>query len=223
MKILFKLVSRSRPQYFFKTLDNIHAMVADKDNYHVACTLDIDDDTMNNEEVKQKLSSYPNTTHIWGYSKSKIDAFNRDIEHFTEWDILIAVSDDMEFIVYGFDNLVREAFQYNAPDLDALMHFPDNDAKIAVPVLYIAGHKYFQRDLWIYNPIYWSVFPDNESMEVAILRKKYFYMGIQILNHLNRAYGHLPRDPMFNKQQDMWGHDERLFNIRKANNFGLIC
>lgn len=222
MKILFKFPSRSRPERFFKTLDNLHSMIVDKDNYHIACTLDEDDYTMNNQEVLARIHGYAHTTAMWGRSKSKIDAFNRDILEIDGWDIVVAVSDDMHFTVLGFDNLIREGFKSNAPDLDALLHYPDQDAKHIIPVLYIAGRKYFNRDLFIYNPIYESLFCDNESMEVALLRKRYFFMGLRILNHLNPAYGHLPRDAQFDKQQGLWGKDERTYHIRKANNFGLI-
>lgn len=220
MKILFKFPSRSRPQRFFETLDNIHSMAANKELYRVVCTLDLDDTTMNNQEVINKISEYPNTIAMYGRSKSKIDAFNRDMEALTEWDILVAVSDDMKFIIYGFDDIIREGFRCCAPEMDGLAHFMDQDAKHIIPVLYIAGRRYFERDLFIYNPIYWSLFCDNESMEIAKIRNKYHFMGIQIINHLNPAYGHLPRDEQFNKQQDMWGHDEMIFNRRKATNFG---
>jgi hypothetical protein len=222
MKILFKFPSRSRPERFFKTLDNLHAMIVDKDNFHIACTLDLDDHVMNNLEVRARIDTYSNTTAMWGGSKSKIDAFNRDILEIDGWDICVAVSDDMIFTVAGFDNLIREGFRSNAPDLDAVLHYPDQDARHIIPVLYIAGRRYFNRDLYIYNPIYESLFCDNESMEVAVKRNKYFFMGLRILNHLNPAYGHLPRDAQFDRQQNMWGRDERIFNIRKANNFGLI-
>lgn len=223
MKILFKLVSRSRPERFFNTLNNLHQMIADPANCSILCTLDEDDGSMNNKEVRERISAYAYTQAVWGKSISKIHAFNRDIfdiEGFN-WDIIIAVSDDMLFTVYGFDNLIRDGFRGNAPDMDALLHYPDNDAKHIIPVLYVAGRKYYNRDLFIYNPIYESLFCDNESKEVAEIRGKYFYMGIQILNHLNPAYGHLPRDAQFDRQQSLWGRDERTFNIRKANNFGL--
>jgi len=220
MKILFKLISRSRPERFFKTLDNLHSMIADKENFHIVCTLDTDDSTMNNEEVKARINTYAYTTAMWGISHSKIHAFNRDMEDITGWDICVAVSDDMLFTVFGFDYLIREWFNHNAPDTDGLFHALDNDAKMAVPVLYIAGRKYFERDLFIYNPIYWSVFCDNESADIAKIRGKYFYTGIQILNHLNPAYGHLPRDEQFDRQQNMWAHDEKIYYRRKATNFG---
>ncbi len=221
MKILYKLISRSRPERFFKTLENLHQMIADKDNFHIVCTLDSDDPTMNNDEVRAKIDSYSNTTAIWGISRSKIDAFNRDMLDITGWDIVVAVSDDMIFTVYGFDQIIREGFRCNAPELDALLHYPDQDAQHIIPVLYIAGRKYFNRDLFIYNPIYESLFCDNESKEVAELRRKYFYMGIRIVHHLNPAYGHLPRDEQFDRQQNLWGRDEKVYNIRKENNFGF--
>lgn len=221
MKILFKFPSRSRPERFFTTLDNLHQMIADKENFHIVCTLDEDDYSMNNQEVRSRLSSYVNTTAMYGYSKSKIEAFNRDMLEIDGWDICVAVSDDMMFTVVGFDNIIREGFRCNASDLDALLHYPDQDAKHVIPVLYIAGRKYFNRDLYIYNPIYKSLFCDNESMEVAKIRLKYLFMGIRILNHLNPAYGHLPRDDQFNRQQEMWGYDEKIYNRRLANNFGF--
>lgn len=222
MKILFKLVSRSRPERFFKTLMNITRMIADDRNYSIMCTLDEDDESMNNSEVRTRIQEFPHAFVIWGKSYSKIHAFNRDLIEVDGFDILVAVSDDMEFIVYGFDNLIREGFQFNAPDLDALLHYPDQDAKHIIPVLYIAGRKYFNRDLYIYNPVYESLFCDNESKDVAELRGKYFYMGIQIINHLNPAYGHLPRDAQFDRQQSFWGRDEKIYMIRKINNFGLL-
>ncbi len=221
MKNTFKYPSRSRPERFFKTLDNLHAMIVDKDNFHIACTLDENDETMNNQEVRTRLSEYPHTTPMWGRSYSKIHAFNRDMLEISGWDIVVAVSDDFQFTVYGFDNLIREGFRSNAPDLDMLGHWPDNDAKHIIPIMYVAGRKYFNRDLYIYNPIYESLFCDNETADIAKIRGKYFYMGIQLLNHLNPAYGHLPRDSQFDRQQALWGKDERTYLIRKANNFGF--
>src|SRR5207247_2018888 len=77
--ILCKFPSRMRVQRFFETLDNMHSMIADKENFHIVCTLDLDDTTMNTEEIKAKIAMYPNTSAMWGYSKTKIDAFNRDM------------------------------------------------------------------------------------------------------------------------------------------------
>ena len=48
---LFKFPSRGRPDRFFTSLDSIVNNVSDVDYYHVACTLDLDDETMNNPDV----------------------------------------------------------------------------------------------------------------------------------------------------------------------------
>lgn len=227
MNILFKYPSRGRPDRFFDGLDSIVNNIDQKDKYCISCNLDLDDDTMRGDAFIERVDKYKNIHLSYGYSQSKIDAFNRDIfDAYTingkfDWDILIGMSDDMRFIVYGFDQLIREGFRINAPDTDMLLHYSDQDARHAVPVLYVAGKKYYERDGYIYHPSYRSLFCDNESMEVAIMRDKYRYMGIQIVNHLNPAYGHLPRDAMFNKQQDDWGRDEANFIERRRHKFFL--
>lgn len=220
MKILFKFPSRSRPDRFFETMDSIVNNLSDKVNFQILATLDTDDATMHNPAVEERIMRYPNTSIAWGLSTSKIEAFNRDIP-LEGYDILVAVSDDMRFIAYGFDQLIREGFRCNVPDFDGLLHYPDNDAKDIIPVLYVAGRPYFLRDKCIYHPAYRSLFCDNESMKVAQMRRKYFYMGIQIINHLNPAYGHLPRDIQFDMQQALWNVDEKTYKEREANNFYL--
>lgn len=220
MNILFKYASRGRPGRFFDGMDSIVNNLGIKDKYHISCTLDSDDTVMNNEEVIRKIFSYSNVSISWGVSLSKIDAFNRDMPDYP-WDICIAMSDDLRFIVYGFDELVREWYRCNAPDTDGLCHALDNDAKLAVPVLYISGKKYYERDGYIYHPSYKSLFSDNDSMCMAMHRGKYFFTGVQIINHLNPAYGHLPRDEMFNRQQDDWAADELNFIERRKRKFDL--
>lgn len=220
MKILFKYPSRSRPDRFFTGLDNIISMVANKNDYHILCTLDEDDPTMNNDTVKERLQSYSNTSVAWGLSKSKVDAFNRDMPN-EGYDILVGMSDDMKFIAYGFDELFREGFRINAPDFDGYMHYPDQDAKHMLATLYVGGRTFYQRFGYIYHPSYLSVFCDNETQDVAQILGKYHYLGIPLVHHLNPAYGHLPRDEMFNRQQDMWNTDEANYHKRKLKYFDL--
>ncbi len=86
-KILYKYPSRNRPSRFFEGLDTITNLTADKDYYHVACTLDLDDYSMNNSDVIEKIESYPNVSIQWGSSKSKIDAVNRSMPAPAAWDL----------------------------------------------------------------------------------------------------------------------------------------
>lgn len=207
---LFKFPSRGRPERFFKSLDSIVNNISDKDYYHIACTLDEDDATMNNQEVIDRINSYEHTSIQWGVSTSKIHAVNRSMPDI-EWDILFNHSDDMIFTVHGFDVSVGVDMMTHFPDFDGLLHYPDQDAKEALATMYIAGKNFYNKFNFIYDPRFLSLWCDNLVQDVAIHLGKYKYCGYQINLHLNPAYGHLERDEMFDIQQGHWGHDEALY------------
>jgi hypothetical protein len=224
MKILIKYPSRSRPERFFEGLDSITKLVADKDNYFIACTLDEDDTTMNNPDVLGRIAGYPNARCFVGKSANKIDAINRDLAELEleyDWDILACMSDDMRFIAYGWDQLIREGFQHNVPDLDGFLHYPDSTARNMLCTMSIMGRKYYERFGYIYHPSYQSLWCDNEAMEVAQMLGKYWYMGIQLFDHLHPAYNLAPWDEQYTRQQGLWGVDEANYIERKRHNFYL--
>ncbi len=221
--ILFKFPSRGRPEKFFIALDSIVNNIVCDFAYHISCTLDEDDKAMNNDEVRQTLSTYKNLSIGWGKSTSKVDAINRDMPEI-DWDILVNFSDDMLFNFYGFDEVIRQEMMQNFPDTDGYLHFPERDSMAALCVLTICGRKYYDRFGYIYNPEYKSLFCDNEQMEVAKILGKYIYLPYMIFEHRNPAYAHYneERDAMFNNQQQIgWTIDQQTFNRRKAINFGL--
>lgn len=218
---LFKYPSRGRPERFFKSLDSIVNNVSDVDYYHVACTLDLSDETMNNTEVINRIKEYKNVSIQWGESNSKIHAVNRSMPDIP-FDILINMSDDMEFNIFGFDVMIGVDMLAHFPDMDGLLHYPDQDAKEFLATMYIAGRKWWEfRGKNIYHPSYRSLWCDNEEMLVAQMLNKYKYCGYQINVHNNPAYGHLPKDDLFNRQQSDWNDDEKNFYERKARNFDL--
>ncbi len=225
VKILFKYPSRSRPERFFEGMDSIYKNLSDKNNFAVLATFDSDDDSMNNEDVKRRFYEYPNAEPVYGKSISKIHAINRDMDRHpmaNDFDILVCMSDDMRFNTFGFDDMMRVDMNYLLPDFDGILHYPDQDAKSALATLYVAGRKWWEfRGKHIYQPSYKSLWCDNEEQEVAKMLNKYRYPGYNICLHLNPAYGHLPRDPLFNEQQGHWGEDEMNYNERKARNFYL--
>lgn len=76
-KILYKFASRNRPEKFFKAVDNIIEM-SRSDDYMIMATLDIDDPTMANAVVRDKINSYGSKLKAYyGTSKSKVDAINK--------------------------------------------------------------------------------------------------------------------------------------------------
>ena len=216
-KILFKYPSRGRKKQFLEGMDSIVRNLRDKKNYQILVSADVDD-----PEMRGINEAYPNSIIFYGESKSKIEAINRDIV-FAEpdWDIIICMSDDMRFIFYGFDDLIRQEFEDG--DFDKLVHIPDNDAKQFLATMYIAGRMYYERFGYIYYPEYKSLFADNEAQEVAMKLSKYKYLDIPgLIFHANPAYGHQPKDAMFIEQQEIgWTVDKETYERRKQINFGL--
>lgn len=217
MRIMYKFASRSRPDALFKALDNIQKF-AKHDDYFILITADLDDVSMTNKEVNARVQQYKNTAILYGTSKSKIDAINRDMALYTDWDILINMSDDMEFIRHGFD--LQIISDYNSlPGGDVLMHYPDQKAGFAMITMAIMDRKYYNRDGYIYNPAYKSLWCDNEQMEVAQIRKRYKFFKSRLFNHNNPMHGLSPKDELHLKTLADHKEDKATFLKRKADNF----
>lgn len=225
-KILIKYPSRQRPERFFDGMESIYNNLYNTENFCVLVTADYDDTTMFNEETKNRILGYKNAHVIYGKSTSKVDAINRDMnilpEPMKDWDILVVMSDDMRFTFFGWDEIVRNEFSDN--NFDKLIHFPENDAKEALAVMYIAGRVYYDRFAYIYHPEYKSLFCDNEVMEVSKILGTYQYVNFPgLFVHLNPAYGYIPKDEMFIKQQEIgWTIDQQTFIERKQRNFDIV-
>lgn len=228
MHILFKYASRSRPERFLEGLHNLIDMTSDKDNYTVFCCLDRDDrsmfsDNFPTQRLQRELllheEKFRHCIFDFGYSKSKIDAINRTIPTYINWDILVNFSDDMRFLVFGYDQLIREGVRCNGPDI--FLHYPDSTAKHMLPTMSIMDKAYYNRDNYVYFSGYSSLWCDNEAMEVAQLRGRYIYTGQQIYDHYHPAYGHVPWDEQYSRQQTFWNEDELMYIYRKSKNFYL--
>ncbi len=225
LKLLFKFPCRGRRTVFFESLDSLNDNIRDRNNYHIALTLDVDDEILNNEEVIKRLYEYENVSIQWGHSKSKIEAINRDFPDY-DWDVVICWSNDMFLTFFGADDVMRDSMYniINNHGDDFLLHLPDLDAKEWLNVLYIASKKYYDRFGYIYHPSYLSLWCDNESMDVAKMLGKYHYVGIpNLFIHKNPAYSHhkVDRDELFNIQQGFWEVDELNYKKRKELNFDL--
>lgn len=225
-KILFKFPSRSRPDKFFKGLDNIINNLYDKENYTIAVTLDTDDDTMYNREVLTRLKPYIDTNKvipIFGTSTSKIHAINRDMEKFNDWNIVVVMSDDMEFQIKGFDNSIREKFSIHFPDTNGNLHFNDGFVGSRVSTMTIMGKMFFEAhyNKQIYNPEYFSLFCDEEYTIVANKLNKMQYFPEIIFKHNHPINIGTGQDELLKKTEGYWETDKNTFLRRQAANFYL--
>jgi len=225
-KIIFKYPSRSRPKKFFIGLDNIINNLADKENYLIAVTLDTDDLTMYNRDVLTKFKHYIDNhkvVPVFGTSTSKIHAINRDMEKFDDWAIVVVFSDDMEFQVKGFDNIIREKLSIHFPDTNGNLHFNDGFVGSRVSTMTIMGKMFFDSyyNKHIYNPEYFSLFCDEEYTLVANKLNKMSYFSEIIFKHNHPVNIGVGYDDLLKKTESYWETDKNTFLRRQAANFYL--
>ena len=197
MRILYKFPSRERPDKFFACLDNITSLARHND-YLILCSFDLDDETMCNSEVRDKIAQYPKVITYWGTSKNKIDAVNRDLCFAPPFDILCVHSDDMWFIKEGFDLDIIEAFR----DFKGLVHFPDQQAGAKLITYPIMHREYYEIDGYIYRPCFDSVYADNYQQHIAKKRDKYKFINEKILEHRHSIWGFGKPDNLLKKTED---------------------
>jgi hypothetical protein len=228
MRICYKFASRSRPDKFFKTLDNIIAK-AKHDDYFIIGSFDIDDKTMHRSAILDLILKYDKLFPRWGIPNGKINAINRDmplapVSLDSSWDILIVPSDDVEFIYDGFDLQIISDMQAAFPDGDCCLHYHDGTKNgsriITVPVM---DRKFFNRFGYIYYPEYKTWYADDELTEVAKLLKRYAFCSSLLFKHHYWRFEDTAPDELniINDSADLTIVDRNLFLERQKNKFYL--
>ena len=231
MEILIKIPTRGRPEQFFSMIDLYMKYLTNKDKTSFLITIDEDDETMNNEMVKEYMEVYGNShgveiNYILGSSLNKIDAINRDLAVYTKecnqiWDILVLASDDMLPVFEGYDGIIRRDMKDHFPDTDGVLYYPDGYTPLnTFPIL---GKKYYERFNYIYNPVYKSFFCDNEFHEVANLLGKQYHSQLVMFSHEHPANTGRGWDELYQKNNSTWEEDKQTyFNHRKSNYIGCL-
>lgn len=220
MRIAYIFASRSRPEKFFRCLDNIRAMSKSK-NYFVWGKLD--DDDAEKDKYESRLAEYPELTVKWGTSESKIHAINRSLEDLPECDIIINTSDDIIYDVPGFDNEIREAFERLLPNFDGAVHFPDDHGKAKTIIVSMLGINLYRLLGYIYHPSFLSVYADNHFTEMCKAMGKYVFVNKRLFSH-NHPMWHLSAwDEQYRRTEskEFYQKDRETFLRLKAENFGL--
>ena len=197
MKILYKFASRERPEKFFKCLDNIISLARHND-FSILASLDLDDKSMANPQVRDRIKKYPQVQAFYGTSQGKIHAINRDLEFAGDFDILCNHSDDMVFIKEGFDLDILEAFE----NFNGLVHFPDQKVGQKLITYAMMSKAYFDLDGYIYNPQFWSVYADNYQQWKAQKRGMYKFVQKRILDHEHSIWGYGPPDDLLKRTEN---------------------
>lgn len=222
MRICYVFPSRSRPDKFFSTLENIIDN-SFSENFFIWCKLDQDDSTMNNVEVIERLQWYDEVTVKWGLSKNKVHAVNRDMEDLPPCDILVLVSDDIKWTTFGFDEEIREAFAKFSPDFSSVIHFPEEKSADRTMILTVMGINLYKKLGHLYHPDYESVYCDNQLTEMCRKMGKYHYVNKILYVHNHAIWGKAEWDDLYryNERPEVYKKDHETYLRHKKNNFGL--
>jgi hypothetical protein len=220
MKLLIKFPTRNRPDKFIEVLNLYYSMLSDTDNTEFIISCDLDDITMNNYDMKYKLSKYINLSVFYSENETKVDAINNNLAN-VDFDILLLASDDMIPKIYGYDSIIRQEMENNYPNYDGVLWFNDGLQGNRLNTLSILGREYYKRFNYIYHPSYKSVWCDNEFMDVANLLNKQIYINKIIIKHEHYSIGCCNKDETYIKNEtfDIINYDKINYESRRKNNY----
>jgi hypothetical protein len=225
MKLLVKFPTRNRPDKFRKAMEDYTSKLSGKHEVRFVISMDLDDPTMNNDEIKNYLDSMRDSgvdlVYHYGESKTKVEACNANMEGETS-DVMMLISDDMVLQQEGYDDIILTDFNNVFPDFDGGIKYNDGFRPIQDPLmtLPVIGGKVFEQWGYFYHPDYTSVYCDNEMTEALIRMKKFAMSPVCISKH---EWTNEPFDELHarNENQEMYRIDKEVFDRRKEQNFGV--
>lgn len=217
-KLLIKFPTRNRPDKFKKVLQLYIDGLSGKHDVKFVITMDEDDLTMNNEDIKNWLNSLPiKLKYNYGHSKSKIEAVNADLEN-EDADVLLLASDDMIPQLKDYDDIIFDVFSQAFPNFDGAIKFNDGLRNDDLMTLCVMGWPLYKQFGYIYHPEYTSVYCDTEQTLVLKKMNKLAVCDTCIAKH---AWTAAPWDELHarNENSDMYKKDKEVFDRRMKEFF----
>lgn len=219
MQLVIKFPTRNRPEKFLSVLSTYIRFLDDKTT-KIIVTADNDDLSMNNDYMKEVISTFKNVEIHFGDNRSKIEAVNADLSN-VDFDIVLLASDDMIPVKRGYDTIIKNKMTELYPDTDGILWFNDGFKGNSLNTLCILGKKYYDRFGYIYYPEYKSCWCDNEFMEVGNMLKKQTYIDEVIIRHEHPDWGFGQMDMIHQLNYNNLSYDLTLYNQRKLKNFDI--
>lgn len=216
MKLLIKYATRQRPGKFLVAMDNI--ITTATTDYQIIVSIDSDDKDM----IKiANNSGFPNTKfYINDNFGGKIGAINANVP-LSGWDWLVNMSDDMQFIVKGWDSIMVEKIRSVwGSSLDFFANFNDGFQGPKLATMSIIGLEYYERFFYIYPPCYRSLSCDAEAFYVAQALKRYHYFPDQLYKHMHPAnVKQVKSDELYAANERFAKQDADIYFKRLNKNF----
>jgi hypothetical protein len=222
MKIKVIFPTRSRPDRFLEVLAMYLDSCDDKSKVSYLITVDVDDDSMSDSVIAKAKALHKSVEVVQGFSKSKIDACNRDMAVSGDWDICLLASDDMLPVVQGWDSVLIAEMKKHYPDTDGcLWHYDGHQFRICT--MNIMGRKYFERFGYQYHPSYISLWCDNEFTDVATQLGKVNVFDTCLFRHVHPMWEGKKdeMDALYIQNESYFKRDQNNYNNRKANGFPI--
>lgn len=209
--------SRSRPEKSADTILKWRSRAVSR--FQLIVSVDEDDDYVAYSQMHH-LPVYSQNLHgqdrlLISRNKSTVEAINKGAL-IADGDILIVVSDDTDCPEH-WDKILTDAIGQSR---DFVMKTDDGIQKriITMPIM---DRAYFNRDGYIYNPIYTHSWCDTELTEVAHLRKRVITrMDIKFPHNHYSVIGEKP-DELYQRNDLTHDRDRPIYQKRKLINFGL--
>lgn len=226
MKLLIKLPTRQRPEKALNLVGDYIAKVSGNHDIRFVISTHSNDQTMNTAWVNDKVESLRQEaierritlTHVKHDGTTKIHAYNSN-PHCDDWDIQMATSDDMTPVVNGYDDIIIDTMRIYFPNTKGILHFDDGFTDLMT--LPIVGREWYNQFNYIYNPIYTSLFCDNEMEQVAKRLRQYRYDNRVIIRHDHPVNVQQPMDQLMKYTESFYDADQVTYNRRKRQRFGL--
>lgn len=217
MKLLIKFATRKRPAKFQQAMGNIISTA--KTDYRIIVSIDSDDLEMRNQAT---IHNYPNTQFFINDNiGGKIGAINANIPLDNSWDWLVNTSDDMKFLVDGWDRIMVERIMGVWPNtLDFFANFNDGFQGPRLCTMSVMGREYYERFFYIYAPCYRSLSCDAEAYYVAQVLKRYHYFPDLLYRHEHPANVKTTKtDDLYTANETFQKQDTATYFKRLNRNF----
>ena len=202
-------------------------MLSGKHEYTFLISLNEDDKTMNNGEMRKFLQEAPNDCNIRFYyadHKDKIAACNADIKYFN-FDILFLISDDMIPQVQDFDEIIVDDMNTHFKDRPGALHYPDgfnNNSSKSVITLTIMNKALYDYFGYVYHPDYKSFFCDAEFTRKVYRIGACVYHNKVIVKH-EWSGGPKSEDALYRHNSKLGIQDKHTYAKRKELGFPKEC
>jgi len=213
--LLIKIPTRGRTDRFFKQLDLYYRNLSGNVRYHFLTSCDKDDMTMNNPAIRAKLAYYPNLTVRFKANDSKVAAVNDGLNEMA-FDVVLVASDDMQPVVRGFDEVIMREMRAAFPDYDGVFNYHDGHVGgecITYPVI---GKAFYKRFGYAYNPLYKSLFANEELTMIARKEGKEKISSTVLLYHLHPAFKEAEWDELYIRNEGLKEVDRQVFDTRRV-------